>query len=135
MTKKSPNNIPFRKLAIIKLKRTVQNKTRTCSNKTYSFNRVCIVYFLVVIWIVFDGFLTFFFGPSETARLIPPFGRDNFSQKRHLCNYVASLVKPGNCFVIKYSKHSLLAAKSELNLPVKLSFKMYFNPSKSSGWS
>ena len=37
------------------------------------FVMVCIAYFLLLILIVFDGFVTFlFFGPSETAHLNPP---------------------------------------------------------------
>ena len=96
---------------------------------------LCLMVFLL-FRVFFFFFFFFFFWASETAGLIPPLRRDSFSQKGHLCNnYVASLAKPGNCFVIKYSQHSLLAAKSEWNLPVKLSFKMYLNPSKSSAWS
>ena len=111
------------KKAIIKLKRTLKTRQEHVSKKHVLLIRLVLCsYFLVVIWIVFDGFVTFsfcfvffcFFGASETAGgLISPLRRDSFSQKGHLCNYVASLAKPGNCFVIKYSQHSLLAAKSE----------------------
>ena len=112
------------KKAIIKLKRILKTRQEHVSIKhVFLIRLVLCSFFPVVIWIVFDGFFTFsgfffffsffFFGASETAGLIPPLRRDSFSQKGHLCNYVASLAKPGNCFVIKYSQHSLLAAKSE----------------------